>query len=316
MLPPQHFHLMCWQVAILSSQPGNEPMSHIWRKEMLTSWFHKLFGMFTSWLRIFWTSADFGTSEGFLSGRYTVTFCWRQMRPRVVWSRWLMHYVCPEVPEGNTRRSDLWFEAAGVERWSQSVRNPLTENWPGLTGRAYWAPVATLMGCSLLTSALNPAALWTKCSLIVTKSKVIGLIREVSCKSYATFLRGHDISVKESKWGYFYRYFLLLLWNNPSISLGLKAYSSHTLCLTMCNTSSLWFTLVNKPTFCRFILSIYSVIYCPKEVWDSKQISSETEMQSLLFNCLTVSSQKCLTVTCSDSQLSVTLGETLMLSDM
>lgn len=51
--------------------------------EMLTSWFHKPFGMFTSWLKILWTSEDLCTSGecGFLSGHYIVTFCWCQMRP-------------------------------------------------------------------------------------------------------------------------------------------------------------------------------------------------------------------------------------------
>lgn len=44
MLHTQHFHLICWQVAILSSQPVNEPVSHSRHWKTLTSCFHQLFG--------------------------------------------------------------------------------------------------------------------------------------------------------------------------------------------------------------------------------------------------------------------------------
>lgn len=200
-------------VAILSSQPGNEPVSHIWHRIregnadfLLPQTVWDVHILFEDPLDLSGPLHIRRFSLELIQGDILLT----PDAPRVIWSPWLMRYVRPEVPEGNTQRSDLWFEAACVER--DPSRSIIL--WPK-TGRAYWAPVTTLTSCSLLTSALSPAALWTKCSLIVTKSKVTGLIREVSCKEYTTFLRGHVLSVKESKWGYFYRYFWLLLWYNP-----------------------------------------------------------------------------------------------------
>lgn len=113
---------------------------------------------------------------GSLHGDILLTFKAAPDAPRVIWRPWLM------AADGNTQKCDLWLGKTKSkhkrqrqpacprrDEGSQAVSNPRTvafteqaENWPGLTGRAYWAPVAALTSCPLLASALNPAAAWTK----------------------------------------------------------------------------------------------------------------------------------------------------------
>lgn len=181
MLRTRLVHLICWQVAILSSPPVNEPVSHVQHQKTLTSCFPGPV----------WGCSDPGwglsgpqravaiSPPFFFSGHYAVTFCWRskprQMHPGSSGARdWWQH---PKMWSllGKDKSQTQKTEAACVsqlgrqEEGSQSVSNPLTgafreqaENWPGLTGRAYWAPAATLTSRPLLASALNPAAVWTK----------------------------------------------------------------------------------------------------------------------------------------------------------
>lgn len=175
MLHTQLFHLICWQVAILSSPPVNEPVSHIQHQKTLTSWFPGPV----------WERSDPGWG---LSGPRRAVAISPVFFPWVI-TRWHFDdvHLAPVTDGSWWQHPKMWSlvgkdksqaqktEAACAsqlgrqEEGSQSVSNPLTaafreqaENWPGLTGRAYWAPVAALTSRPLLASALNPAAVWTK----------------------------------------------------------------------------------------------------------------------------------------------------------
>lgn len=140
--------------------------------------------MFRSWLRSLWTSAGRGHQPFFFFSRLIAWWHFVDVLSR---ARCTLGHLAPVTDGSWWQHPKMWSlvgkdkkqtqktEAACVsqlgrqEEGSQSVSNPLTvafreqaENWPGLTGRAYWAPVAALTSCPLLASALNPAAVWTK----------------------------------------------------------------------------------------------------------------------------------------------------------
>lgn len=139
--------------------------------------------MFRSWLRSLWTLVGRGNWPMFFSQVIT----WWHFVDVLSRARWPRVHLAPVTDGSWWKHPKMWSlvgkdkkqtqktEAACVSQLSgqgegsQSVSNPLTvafreqaENWPGLTGRAYWASVATLTSCPLLASALNPAAVWTK----------------------------------------------------------------------------------------------------------------------------------------------------------
>lgn len=116
MLHTRLVHLICWQVAILSSPPVNEPVSHIQHQKTLTSCFPGPV----------WGCSDPGWG---LSGPQRAVAKSPFFFSRVI-TRW--HFVdvlgsCLMAADGNTQKCDLWLGKTKAKQKRQ--RQPACPSW-------------------------------------------------------------------------------------------------------------------------------------------------------------------------------------------